>query len=230
MSVFLLDEMIFPDPHLAESDGLLAVGGNVSADSLLLAYTQGIFPWTSEGEPLLWWCPAPRMVLLPGQVHVGRSLHKAIRREAQRLRLTFDQDFAGVMRGCAETPRPGQDGTWITQDLLAGMAELHRRGILHTVEAWCGEELVGGLYGLALGTVFCGESMFARRPNASKIAFVALCRQLQAWGCTMIDCQQPTDHLRRFGAHEIELDDFLSRLRSGVAQPWRRGPWRFDEA
>jgi len=229
MSVFLLNESIgFPDPHLAEKDGLLAAGGDVRPQRLLDAYTQGIFPWSSEGEPVLWWCPSPRMVIFPEQLHIGRSLAKAIRREEGKLRLTMDQDFAGVMQGCAETPRPGQDGTWITPELLAGMTELHRRGIVHSVEVWAEEELVAGLYGLGLGAVFCGESMFTRRPNASKIAFVALVRQLQRWGFTMIDCQQETEHMRRFGGSKIDLDTFLGQLRRGVAAPWRAGPWSFE--
>ncbi len=232
MSVFLLNPTIgFPDPHLAERDGLLAAGADVRPERLLDAYTQGIFPWSSEGEPVLWWCPSPRMVLFPEELHVGRSLAKAIRREREggRLRLTMDQDFAGGMRGCAETPRPGQDGTWITEALLASMTELHRRGIVHSVEVWAEDELVAGLYGLGLGSVFCGESMFTRRPNASKIAFVALVHQLQRWGFSMIDCQQETEHMRRFGASLIDLDTFLEQLRRGVAAPWRRGSWRFDD-
>ncbi|HFE46438.1 MAG TPA: leucyl/phenylalanyl-tRNA--protein transferase [Nannocystis exedens] len=229
MAVFLLDDALrFPDPHLAEKDGLLAAGGDLRPERLLLAYSQGIFPWSSEGEPLLWWCPMPRMVLFPEELHIGRSLAKAIRRWKGELRLTFDRDFGGVMRGCAETPRPGQEGTWITAGLLASMGELHRRGVVHTVEAWVGDELVAGIYGLALGDVFCGESMFTRRPDASKVAFVALVRQLAAWGCTMIDCQQPTAHLRRFGAREIEIDDFLARLRVGVAAPKLRESWTFE--
>lgn len=231
MSVFLLNESIgFPDPHLAEKDGLLAAGGDVGPQRLLDAYTQGIFPWSSEGEPVLWWCPSPRMVLFPEELHIGRSLAKAIRRDQGKLLLTMDQDFAGVMQGCAETPRPGQDGTWITSELLAGMTELHRRGIVHSVEAWAAGELVAGLYGLALGSVFCGESMFTRRPNASKIAFVALVRQLQRWGFTMIDCQQETEHMRRFGGSTVDLDTFLEQLRRGVATPWRSSSWSFDAA
>ncbi|MCB9568269.1 MAG: leucyl/phenylalanyl-tRNA--protein transferase [Myxococcales bacterium] len=229
MAVFLLsDELVFPDPRLADEDGLLAVGGDVGPDRLLLAYTHGIFPWSSEGEPILWWCPAPRMVLFLDELKVARSLRKAIRRRP--FRLTIDRAFTRVLEGCAETPRPGQDGTWLHPALKAGMSALHRRGIAHSVEAWDGDELVGGLYGLALGSVFCGESMFARRTDASKIAFVALVEQLGAWGFTMIDCQQPTEHLRRFGAREIALEDFLGRLGEGLRRPWKIGPWSFDPA
>jgi leucyl/phenylalanyl-tRNA--protein transferase len=229
MPVFLLNEALsLPDPRLAERDGLLAVGGDLRPERLVLAYRQGIFPWSSEGEPLLWWCPAPRMVLFPEELHVGRSLRKAIRRDIGRLRVTLDRDFAGVMAGCAAIPRPGQDGTWITAGILAGMTALHDRGIVHSVEVWDGDALVAGLYGLALGRVFCGESMFTRRPNASKIAFVALVRQLEAWGYAMIDCQQVTAHLRRFGARELAKDDFLGRLAAHVDAPGHPNPWAFD--
>ncbi|MEZ4450912.1 MAG: leucyl/phenylalanyl-tRNA--protein transferase [Nannocystaceae bacterium] len=229
MTVFLLsDALAFPDPRLADDDGLLAVGGDLSPERLVLAYAAGIFPWSSAGEPLMWWSPAPRMVLPPAEIHVGRSLERAIRRAPYRL--TLDTAFEAVLRGCAEAPRPGQSGTWITDELFAGMVGLHRAGVTHSVEAWVDDELVGGLYGLALGSIFCGESMFARRPDASKIAFVALTRSLERWGFDLIDCQQATPHLRRFGAREIEREDFLARLAAGIRRPWRLGSWRFDPA
>lgn len=222
----LTDELVFPDVHMAEPEGLLAVGGDLRPERVLLAYASGIFPWYSEEQPLLWWCPSPRLVLLPEELHVSRSLRKAVRRS--QYRITVDCAFERVMRACGKTIRPGQDGTWITEDLVASFVELHRRGFAHSVEAWEGETLVGGLYGLAVGSVFCGESMFAHQPDASKVAFVTLVEQLRRWRFTMVDCQVPTDHLRRFGAREIELDDFLERLADGIDDPWKVGAWKLD--
>ncbi len=227
MPVYALsDELAFPPPELAREDGLLAVGGDLSPERLVLAYENGIFPWVSEGGPLLWWCPAPRFVLFPEELHVGRTLHKLQRHPPYRISL--DEAFPRVIRNCASTKRPGQRGTWIRRDIQQAYIELHGLEVAHSVEAWEGDELVGGLYGVALGSVFCGESMFAHRPNASKLAFVALVEQLRAWGFTMIDCQMHTEHLERFGAREIELDDFLDRLDEGIARPGRPGRWRFD--
>jgi leucyl/phenylalanyl-tRNA--protein transferase len=224
----LTDELVFPPPELARDDGLLAVGGDLSPERLVLAYESGIFPWTSEGGPLLWWSPAPRFVLLPDELHVGRTLRKLGRRPPYRLSL--DEAFPRVIRHCATVARPGQRGTWIRPDIQAAYTRLHELGIAHSVEAWEGQTLVGGLYGVALGSVFCGESMFAHRPNASKLAFVALVEQLRAWGFTMIDCQVFTEHLERFGARELLLPEFLERLDAGVARPGRLGRWRFDAA
>lgn len=227
MPVYALsDELAFPPPELARDDGLLAVGGDLSPERLVLAYESGIFPWVSEGGPLLWWCPAPRFVLLPEELHVGRTLRKLQRRPPYRLSL--DEAFPRVIRSCASTPRPGQHGTWIRRDIQEAYIRLHELSVAHSVEAWEGDELVGGLYGVALGSVFCGESMFAHRPNASKLAFVALVEQLRAWGFTMIDCQVFTEHLERFGAREIELPEFLDRLDDGIARPGRPGRWWFD--
>lgn len=223
----LTEELWFPEPTEANAEGLLAVGGDLSAQRIVLAYSQGIFPWYSEGRPILWWCPSPRLVLLPEHLHVPRSLRKAQRRAPYRLSL--DEAFPEVIEACARVPRPGQDGTWITRAMREAYIDLHRRGIAHSAEAWEGDELVGGVYGLALGGVFFGESMFARRPDASKLAFVALVEQLRAWGFTMVDCQVVTEHLLRFGAHEIELDEFLRRLDEGLELPHRPGTWRFDE-
>jgi leucyl/phenylalanyl-tRNA--protein transferase len=166
-------------------------------------------------------------VLEPGALRVSRSLRKAMRREPYRI--TVDRDFSGVIDACGRTPRPEQDGTWITDEMREAYVELHRRGVAHSVEAWESDRLVGGVYGLSLGRTFFGESMFAHRPDASKIAFVRLVTQLQAWSFDLIDCQVVTEHLVRFGAHEIDLDDFLERLERSVAHPTRRGPWTFDE-
>ena len=222
----LTDELVFPDPALAEDEGLLAVGGDLSPERLVLAYQNGIFPWYSEGRPILWWCPRPRLLLLPEELRVNRSLRKVMRRGPYRV--TLDTAFERVIDACAGTKRPDQGGTWITAYMRAAYLELHRLGIAHSVEAWQGDTLVGGLYGLALGAAFFGESMFARAPDASKIAFATLVQQLHRWGFRLIDCQVVTEHLVRFGAREFELDDFLARLEVATAERHRRGPWRFE--
>ncbi len=227
MPVFqLTEELVFPDPALAESEGLLAVGGDLSPERLVLAYQNGIFPWYSQGRPILWWCPSPRLVLLPGELRIGRTLRKRMRKAPYRI--TLDTAFEAVVDACAGTSRPGQPGTWITDDMRAAYAQLHRLGIAHSVEAWQGDTLVGGLYGLALGTAFFGESMFARAADASKIAFATLVQQLEAWSFRLVDCQVVTEHLVRFGAREFELGDFLGRLDVATGERHRKGPWRFE--
>ncbi len=229
MPVFQLDEHIaFPRPELADESGLLAVGGDLSVERLLLAYSLGIFPWYNENLPILWHSPDPRMVLLPDELYVGRSLRKAIRRRPYELKL--DHDFEQVIARCANVERPEQDGTWVTDDMQRAYVDLHDRGYAHSVEAYQGDELVGGLYGVSLGSAFFGESMFAVAPDASKIAFVTLVEQLAAWHFDLIDCQVYTDHLARFGAAEWPRDKFLLALeRSLHAQPTRRGIWSFDD-
>lgn len=225
MPVFRLsDALVFPDPALADDDGLLAQGGDLSPARLVLAYRTGIFPWYSEGRPILWWCPSPRFALLPDELHVGRSLAKAIRRAPYRI--TFDRAFADVIERCARTPRPGQPGTWITKDMRRAYIELHRRGIAHSVEAWKGDALVGGLYGVAIGRAYFGESMFATEPDASKIAFVELVGKLRAWGYALIDCQVHTEHLERFGARMFPLEEFRARLGDAVDRPPAEDAWK----
>jgi leucyl/phenylalanyl-tRNA--protein transferase len=224
--VRLAEELVFPDPRRGGAEGLVAVGGDLDPQRLVLAYASGLFPWFGEGEPILWWSPRPRLVLDPNELHVGRSLAKVLRRG--QFRLTFDRAFAEVIAACAGAPRPGQDGTWITADMQRAYVELHARGFAHSVEAWDGDELVGGLYGVGLGAVFFGESMFARRDDASKVAFVRAAQQLARWGVRTVDCQVRTEHLVRFGAREVELDAFLERIAQGLAQRTRRGPWVFD--
>jgi leucyl/phenylalanyl-tRNA---protein transferase len=224
----LSEELSFPHPALAADGGLLAVGGDLRPERMVLAYRNGIFPWYSEGRPILWWCPSPRLVLFPSELRVWRSLAKVLRKEPYRI--TLDTAFASVIRACAEIPRPDQDGTWITQDLEQAFVRLHELGVAHSVEAWEGDRLVGGLYGLSLGRTFFGESMFSLRPDASKVAFVKLVRQLQAWDFDLIDCQVVTEHLLRFGAREIELDTFLEHLEQSVQRPGRPGPWSFDSS
>ncbi len=226
MPVYRLDERLwFPPPEKAE-DGLLAVGGDLRPERLLLAYGLGIFPWYHEGIPILWHSPDPRTVLDVNKLHVPRSLAKAIRRAPYTIRC--DTAFREVMTACGEKPRPGQDGTWITDDMLAAYTELHALGFAHSFEAFDGDQLVGGLYGVSLGTCFFGESMFAHAPDASKIAFVTAVHQLAAWGINLVDCQVHTEHLERFGAEEWPRSRYLAVVRAAVRQPTRRGVWRFD--
>ena len=228
MPVFRIpEEHIFPHPTLAEPDGLLGVGGDLHPQRLLLGYGNGIFPWYSERQPILWFSPDPRFVLYPDKLDVPRSLAKVIRQRKYEIRL--DTAFDQVIRGCKQAKRRNQPGTWITRDMLAAYNELHRLGYAHSAEAWLDGELVGGLYGVGLGQLFAGESMFARAPDASKVAFVWLARQLADWGFRMIDSQVHTDHLERFGAVEIPRARYLMELSDLVDAPDRLGPWRFDE-
>ncbi len=229
MPVFLLpdDLPVFPDPRRAEAEGLLAVGGGLEPARVLLAYSRGIFPWNSADEPLTWWCPAPRMVLqLPGDLHVPRTLRKQARRYP--LRVTLDTDFAAVLTACATQPRPGQEGGWITPGIVAVFTALHALGVAHSVEVWDGDALVGGLYGLAIGAVFFGESMFSRASGASRHGFVALARQLVRWEFQLVDCQVASAHLRGLGGKELALEPFLEALGRGTRAPGRLGPWQLD--
>lgn len=205
------DTLEFPplDKAMREPNGLLAAGGDLSPDRLVQAYRHGCFPWYQQGQPILWWSPDPRTVLLPQALHVSRSLAKLLRQ--QRYRVTFDQDFAGVIRACAE-PRAYAEGTWITGSMQAAYIELHSRGLAHSVEVWDQDELVGGLYGLAMGQLFFGESMFSRADNASKVGFVTLVEHLRAWGFVLIDCQMPTQHLESLGAQSITRAAFAEYL------------------
>lgn len=227
MPVFQLDErLVFPPPELADPDGLLAVGGDLRPERLLLAYSSGIFPWPTEGFPLLWHSPDPRYVLLATELHVPRSLNKKIRKGA--FRCTLDTAFRRVVERCADKPRPGQQGTWITPEMVDAYARLHELGFAHSSEAWEGEELVGGLYGVSLGAAFFGESMFADRSDASKVAFVCLVRQLRRWGIELVDAQVHTAHLERFGARHWPRARYLEALAEALTVPTRRGPWRFE--
>jgi leucyl/phenylalanyl-tRNA--protein transferase len=218
------DRLLFPPPEEAE-DGLLAVGGDLRPERLLLAYSRGIFPWYEKG-PILWHSPDPRMVLRADELRVPRSLRKTVRRAP--FRLTLDTAFARVMAACGSARRPGQRSTWITPAMREAYGELHRRGLAHSVEAWKDDELAGGLYGVSLGGVFFGESMFAKAPDASKVAFVALVEQLHAWRIDLVDCQVYTPHLARFGAREWPRRQFLAALRRALERPTRPGPWSFD--
>lgn len=195
---------------LEHPNGLLAAGGELSPRRLLSAYRQGIFPWFNPGEPILWWSPNPRCVIKPNQLRISRSLRKAIKHHPYRI--TFDQAFTEVMKACAE-PRAYQQGTWISPRMIQAYTHLHHQGIAHSVEVWDGELLVGGLYGLAIGSLFFGESMFSRRTNTSKIAFSYLCVQLDTWGFNLIDCQVHNEHLESLGATLISRDTFCSMLK-----------------
>ncbi|MCW8930799.1 MAG: leucyl/phenylalanyl-tRNA--protein transferase [Gammaproteobacteria bacterium] len=204
---------IFPNPDnaLTEPDGLLAVGGDLSPKRIISAYLNGIFPWYSHGQPILWWSPNPRAVLFPEKLHVSKSLKKAIRKNI--FKTTMNQAFEQVIYSCAETPRKDQDGTWITDDMQQAYLHLHQLGIAQSAECWLGDKLVGGLYGLALGKVFFGESMFSHQTNASKIAFVHLLDELKKSDYALIDCQVTTDHLLSLGAEEIPRKQFLKLIK-----------------
>lgn len=213
MSLAWLDpaKIGFPDVESALTDpnGLLAVGGNLGPEWLIHAYQRGIFPWFEAGQPILWWAPDPRMVLFPEQLHVSRSLQKLLRKAP--FRLTLDADFAGVIGACAG-PRNRSEGTWITAELSSAYQRLHRLGIAHSVEVWDGDYLAGGLYGVALGRVFFGESMFSHSSNSSKLALVFLTEHLRQWGYKLIDCQVASSHLASMGAREIPRQEFVGLL------------------
>ncbi len=221
-------ELNFPPVELAldEPNGLLAVGGDLTPERLVKAYKLGIFPWFNHDQPVLWWSPNPRAVLLPDQLHVSRSLRKAIRRGSYKI--TLDKAFTEVMQACA-APRPQQADTWITPEMHAAYLQLHKMGVAHSVEAWLDDKLVGGLYGLAIGQAFFGESMFSRADNASKVAFVYLVRQLQAWQFKLIDCQVSSEHLESLGAIDIERTQFIQLLQQLIQQPNKHQKWQFDE-
>lgn len=220
-------DLRFPPVQLASPEGLLAMGGDLRAERLLQAYRHGIFPWYNPGQPILWWSPDPRAGLFPDRLRVSRSLTKTLRRK--KYEVTLDRAFRDVMRHCAEPrQRRAEHGTWITPEMIEAYCRLHELGLAHSVESWSEGKLVGGLYGVALGGIFFGESMFARATDASKVAFVQLVRQLQDWGFGLIDCQLPSAHLSSLGAEEIRRKDFLKRLEDGLQQAGKPGRWRFE--
>ena len=219
----------FPPVESATPEGLLAVGGDLSSERLLAAYRHGIFPWYNPGQPILWWSPDPRAVLYPEKLKIARSLRKTLKRG--QLRVTFDTSFREVMLACA-APReqhPG-GGSWITDDMVEAYAQLHAMGYAHSIETWQENRLVGGLYGVALGGVFFGESMFARAADASKVALVALVSKLRAWGFVLIDCQIPSAHLTSLGAEEIPRSAFLAELGRALKLPGQPGHWQIKIA
>ena len=218
MALFRLGpDPIFPPPHLAEPEGLLAIGGDLSPDRLIAAYRRGVFPWYEPGGPILWWSPDPRFVLFPGEIRISRRLRRTIR--SGRFEIRFDAAFDRVVRACAETPRDHEDGTWITPEMQDAYGRLHRLGLARSVEAWRDGRLVGGVYGVIAGRCFCGESMFHAETDASKVALVALVEWLAAEGFEMLDCQVRSEHLVSLGAREIPRDEYLMRLERGRRAP-----------
>lgn len=220
------DELLFPPPYLAREDGLLAVGGDLRMDRLLLAYSKGIFPWYSAGDPILWWAPDPRLLLFPAEFHCSRRLARTIR--SCRFTVTFDQDFAGVIAGCAAPRAEGDAGTWIVAEMQEAYLALHAAGWAHSVECWQGSELAGGLYGVSLGGSFFGESMFSRKSDSSKVAMAALVERCLAWDFDLIDCQMHTPHLQRLGAREVSGALFQDLLEKSLARPSHQGLWHSD--
>ncbi len=207
---FLLKELFFPDVTEADRDGILAVGGDLSPERLLLAYQSGIFPWFDSDDPILWWAPHQRMVLFPDELVVSKSMRSILRKEI--FTVTFNKDFRGVISNCSQIRRNGQRGTWITSEMIEAYVKLHELGFAKSVEVWQNNELVGGLYGIDLGHVFCGESMFSKVSNASKVAFITLVENLKIRKYKLIDCQVHNDHLESLGAREIEREEFMQIL------------------
>lgn len=226
MPVFWLDDesMDFPAPELATPEGIIAVGGDLSAERLMTAYSEGIFPWFNEGDPILWWSPDPRFVLFPEELVVSRSMRPYFNQK--KFQVSFDRDFEGVMRNCQKSNRNGQSGdTWITEDMIQAYVQIHQLGYAHSVEVWQGDELVGGLYGISLGKIFFGESMFAKVSNASKYGFISLVQNLREKGFVLIDCQQQTHHLGSLGARAINRKSFLQYLEENKKQDTLTGSW-----
>jgi len=217
---------IFPDPGKAEPEGLLAVGGDLSVERLLKAYSTGIFPWYGEDDPILWWSPPERALIIPGEEHLPVRTRRAIRRAAFELRA--DTAFERVIERCARIPREGQEGTWITDAMAKAYLQLHREGYAHSLEAWRDGELVGGLYGVSLGAAFFGESMFSDQDYASRAAFAGLCGLAKGWGFHFIDGQLPNTNLMQLGAVVVPRSEFLARLSAALTFPTRRGPWRLE--
>ncbi len=229
MPVYLLSQkLLFPPPDMANPDGLLAVGGDLSVARLLLAYRNGIFPWYNPQDPILWWSPDPRLVLFPKRLRVTKRLARLIRQG--RFAVTLDQDFTNVIVQCAKTRLERGQDTWLSDQMIEAYIKLHRAGFAHSAEAWLDGKLAGGLYGVAMGRVFFGESMFSTVSNASKVAFVTLVRQLSRWDFRLIDCQVTTKHLLSFGAEEIPRREFLELLDVLLRAPTRASsPWHLEQ-
>jgi leucyl/phenylalanyl-tRNA---protein transferase len=225
MPVYQLShEIVFPHPSLADPDGLLAVGGDLSVDRLLTAYANGIFPWYTKDEPVLWWSPDPRCLFLPPKMmKISKSLKQSLRNKLWRI--STDTAFEQVIRNCAEVKRAYEDGTWILPEMQQAYISLHEEGYAHSVEIWHGSELVGGLYGLSLGAAFMGESMFHRESDASKAALYYLCELAVEWNFLFIDNQMPTDHLTSLGAQTVSRKKYLKLLSEAIQQPTKRGCW-----
>lgn len=217
------DDYSFPPASMASKEGLLAFGGDLSPERIVMAYANGIFPWYTENEPLLWWSLDPRLVICPGEMRVSKSLRHTLR--SGRFEVRIDTAFEKVMRACAQAPREGQDGTWITDEMVEAYVELHRMGLAHSFEVYHEGELVGGLYGVALGKLFCGESMFHSMTDASKVAFYHLHEFLVEHNFKLIDCQQETKHLISLGAYIISRDEYLHEIQQLVNEPTLKGNW-----
>jgi leucyl/phenylalanyl-tRNA--protein transferase len=225
MPVFQLsnERIIFPSPEFADPDGLLAFGGDLSAERLLLAYRMGIFPWFSQDDPILWWSPDPRFVLFPKELKVAKSMRSYFNQK--KFEVTFDQDFEQVIRACQSSTREGQNGTWITPGIIEAYCQLHELGFAHSLEVWQDREIVGGLYGIALGKCFFGESMFTKVSNASKFGFITLVQKLERLGFWLVDCQQQTGHLQSLGARAIPRQAFLVILEKNEREETLQGNW-----
>ncbi len=209
--VLLGDELVFPDPESASAEGILAFGGDLHPDRLMLAYRSGIFPWYNEGEPIIWYCPDQRMVLFPKELKISKSMRRMMRRN--EFTVTWNKAFVKVIRYCQKSPRKDQYGTWITDDMMEAYIKLHELGFAKSVEVWRDQELVGGLYGVDLGSVFCGESMFSKESNTSKLAFIHLVQTLEKENYDLIDCQVYNEHLESLGAREIPRKEFMEYLK-----------------
>ncbi|MBN1416579.1 MAG: leucyl/phenylalanyl-tRNA--protein transferase [Bacteroidales bacterium] len=220
---FVSYSYLFPDPENADKEGLLAAGGDLSAEALISAYSTGIFPWYNEGSPILWWSPDPRLVLFPENFKVSYTLKQTIKHGKYTVR--FDSDFGAVIMNCATVKRNDQEGTWITPEMQLAYTDLYQRGYAHSIETYYGNRLVGGLYGISLGRAFFGESMFHHMSDASKIALYYLVEQLKKWNFHFIDAQQPTTHLKSLGAQEISRKEFLGKLKKALEFPTKVGKW-----
>lgn len=219
----LTDDLLFPSAEEAEEEGLLAIGGDLTVERLLLAYANGIFPWYTDSDPILWWSPDPRLILLPENLKISNSLRRTIKKTKFEVRI--DTCFEEVLHHCSQTSRKGQKGTWITDEMKEAYVRLFKAGFAHSAESFFEGKLVGGLYGVSLRKAFFGESMFTHMSDASKVAFAYLTRQLQQWGYHFIDCQVTTGHLMSLGAHEIPRKEFLAYLKKAMQEPPHKGPW-----
>ncbi len=227
MSTFFLGrEPVFPHPSLADPDGLLAIGGDLSVTRLCSAYSKGIFPWYGPGSPILWWCPEPRLLLYPDQIHISKSLRRVL--NSCRFSISADRAFERVIENCAVAPRQEGDGTWLVPEMIDAYIRLHESGMAHSFESWRNSSLVGGIYGVAVGKVFFGESMFYLEPDASKVALVHLIRFLGANNYRFMDCQQTTRHMLRFGACEVPKKKFLNELEMAVVEKGVKGKWQYS--
>ncbi len=213
----------FPPLDATSPDGVLCTGGNLSPGMILSAYRQGVFPWFNDEDPIVWWSPDPRFILVPGELHVSATMRKILKK--RRFELKLDTAFGDVIRACSATPRPGQRGTWITSDMIQGYVRLHELGYAHSVEAWRGERLVGGLYGISLGSAFFGESMFSLEADASKAAFIPFVWALAEAGFTLVDSQVRTAHVESLGGKSVPRDEYMDRLQTALESPTLKGDW-----